>query len=107
MEWLDAWNKRDLTKVMEHYADDCELHSPFVVKNWNITEGTIRGKQKIQEHFAKSFETPRTGNTELLEILTGVNELLLIFGNGQKPASANLVSLNEDGKVRAVKAFYP
>ena len=105
-DWVEAWNKRDLTKVMEHYADDCELHSPFVVKRWNLPNGNIRGKEKMKEHFAKAFEGPATKSMELLEILTGVGEFLLIFGDKQGPTSANLVALDESGKVKTVKAFY-
>lgn len=30
-EWVDAWNARDLERVLAHYADDFEMSSPYIV----------------------------------------------------------------------------
>jgi len=55
--WCDAWNRRDLDAIMEHYADDVEFSSPTVVKRWGISDGWLRGSSKVRENFAIGGES--------------------------------------------------
>jgi hypothetical protein len=104
--WINAWNTGELDKIMEYYADDVELYSPFVIDRWDIPEGKLRGKQKLQEHFAKAFEISPVRNLNLLEILFGVNSFIIVYRNKEGNASADLVELNEKGKVKTVRSYY-
>ena len=29
-EWVDAWNSRDLDRIMAHYTEDFEMTSPLI-----------------------------------------------------------------------------
>ena len=104
--WIHAWNTGDIKTIMGYYAEDVELHSPFVTKRWNIAEGKLSGKQKIQEHFVKAFEASPERNLDLVEILSGVNSFIVVYRNKSNNASADLIELNTDGKVKLVRSFY-
>ena len=31
-DWMEAWNDHDLERILGHYADDVEYHSPFIAQ---------------------------------------------------------------------------
>lgn len=105
-KWIDAWNTGDLQVVMEYYADDIELYSPFVVDRWKIEEGKIIGKQKVREHFAKTFEASPVRNLELLEVLFGIKSFIVVYKNKKEIVSADLIELDNNDKVKSVKVYY-
>ena len=103
-KWLDTWNKRDLDALMDYYADEAELSSPYVVSRWKLAEGKISGKDKLREHFQKAFESGAT--LELVDVLEGVTGVILLYKNNKGIVSADVIELTDDGKVRSVKSYY-
>ncbi|MEO8474152.1 MAG: nuclear transport factor 2 family protein [Chryseolinea sp.] len=104
--WIESWNTRDLGKIMDHYADDVELCSPFVVDRWQLAEGRINGKDKLKDHFVKAFSSGAVNNLELVGFLAGVHDFILLYKDSKGVMSADLVELNDAGKVKTVKSFY-
>src|SRR5258706_165789 len=43
-EWIAAWNAHDLERILDYYADDVELISPFVPRLMSQSESLLRGK---------------------------------------------------------------
>jgi hypothetical protein len=76
--WCDAWNRRDLDAIMDHYADDVEFSSPTVVKRWTIADGWPRGKGKVRENFAIGVAAPDL-HFELMDVLLGVNSVGVVY----------------------------
>ena len=53
VEWIEAWNSRDLDRILNHYADEVEVTSPFVETVFGPGKKTIKGKlayQACNEH---------------------------------------------------------
>jgi len=44
---IEAWNIRDLNRVLSHYADGFEMSSPLIVQVAGEPSGTLRGKAAI------------------------------------------------------------
>jgi len=40
-EWLQAWNERDLERILGHYADSIEFTSPFAQALLGVASGTV------------------------------------------------------------------
>ena len=49
--WVDAWNRRDLDAILEHYAADVELTSPLAVRS----DGTLRGTAELRDYLDVEF----------------------------------------------------
>ena len=32
LDWIDAWNKKDIDRIMDHYSDDVLFFAPTVIK---------------------------------------------------------------------------
>lgn len=103
--WCAAWNCHDIAAIMEHYADEVEFSSPTVVKRWGVADGWLRGKDKLQAHFAVGLAVPGL-KFELLDVLLGVNSLCIVYRRESGATVSDCVELDVHGKARRVMACY-
>jgi ketosteroid isomerase-like protein len=58
-EWMEAWNSHDLERILEHYADDVEYHSPFIAQMAEPggpgSDGRLVGRAAVREYFAAAL----------------------------------------------------
>ena len=47
-QWIDAWNSRDLERVLALYADDSEMTSDKIPLLGFDASGNLQGKDKIR-----------------------------------------------------------
>jgi len=43
-DWIEAWNCRDLERILAHYADDIVFSSPFIAKIGTSPSGAVVGR---------------------------------------------------------------
>jgi len=104
-EWIEAWNERDLERVLSHYTDDFEMSSPVIVKIADEPAGTLKGKPAVRSYWAKALELIPHLHFELLATLIGVNSIALYY-HGHRGAAAEVFHFNQDGKVTRAYAHY-
>jgi ketosteroid isomerase-like protein len=104
-DWCDAWNRRDLDRIMHHYADEVEFSSPTVIKRWGIADGRLRGKAKVRENFAIGLKAANL-RFELVDVLLGVNSMCIVYRRESGALVTDLVELDENNKSRRVIACY-
>lgn len=95
--WCDAWNRRDLDAVMEHYADDVVLVSPLIVKRWGIEDGRLEGKQRVRENFAIGMRTEGL-HFDLVDVLVGVGAMCMIYRRETGALVSDLVEVDDRGR---------
>lgn len=52
-EWIDAWNKRDLDRVLSHYADDFTFSSPFIASVAGEPSSRLTGRVTVRRYWSK------------------------------------------------------
>jgi ketosteroid isomerase-like protein len=104
-EWIAAWNAHDLERILNHYADDVELVSPFVAKLTG-SEGSVRGKPALRDYFARGLKAFPTLRFELVRIYSGVRSCVLEYRSVNGLRTAEVMEFDEQGKVRRVLAHY-
>ncbi len=105
LEWINAWNDRDMQQIMEHYSEEVEFYSPTVVQRWGKNDGKLSGKAELQKHFLKGFELAPTLHFELIDILTGMDGVLIVYKRESGKIVADYVVPDEEGKAKLVKVF--
>ena len=105
-DWIDAWNKKDIDRIMEHYSDDVIFFAPTVIKRWGIIDGRISGKEQLRKHFLKGFELAPDLNFEFIDLLTGVDGMTIIYKRETGAMVADVIQLDDNGKGKIVKAYY-
>jgi hypothetical protein len=101
-EWIAAWNRHDIERVLSHYADDFEMSSPYIAQIAGEPSGTLAGKPAIRAYWAEALSRMPDLRFDLLETLSGVDSVTLYYLSVRGMA-AEVFFFNADGQV--VKAF--
>jgi ketosteroid isomerase-like protein len=104
--WYAAWNSHDLEAILSHYADDVEFSSPYVVALNGDPTGTLRGKKELRAYFARGLERFPDLRFEPLETFVGVDSITLTYVSVEGRRSAEVMTLDPDGRVVRVQAHY-
>lgn len=70
-EWIEAWNRRDLTSVLAHYAEDFEMSSPLIVKITGEPSGTLAGKTQVEAYWRTALTMIPGLHFELVRVFVG------------------------------------
>ncbi len=105
-EWIDAWNARDLERVLSHWADDCVFTSPLVVKVTGEASGTVRGKAALREYWRRAMEVNPGLHFTLERTYVGHDSVVIGYRNHRGQACAEMVRLGADGRAVAGMAHY-
>jgi uncharacterized protein (TIGR02246 family) len=103
--WITAWNSGNLEKILDHYAEDVVLYSAAVKRRWNASGGKLTGKSAVENHFRKAFEEVPGMKLEFIKVLTGTDDVLLVYKRETGVLAADLVLFNESGKIKEVRVF--
>jgi len=105
-EWIAAWNAHDLARIMEHYAEDVEFTASTVARRWQRTDGTLRGKAELREHFRLGLELAPDLHFELLEVFETPGGYAVLYQRDNGNQVIDAVTLNAAGKAQRVTAYY-
>ncbi|HXE30600.1 MAG TPA: nuclear transport factor 2 family protein [Terriglobales bacterium] len=105
-DWIAAWNAHDLARILDHYAPDATLTSPAAAKLLNDPSGTVMGQPALREYFRRGLEAFPNLQFELLEVLTGLTSVVLLFQNQRGTHTAEFMEFDSEGKVIRAVANY-
>jgi ketosteroid isomerase-like protein len=100
-EWIEAWNKHDLDRVLSHYATEIVLLSPFAQKL--VGSGRIVGVPALRAYWEKGLAAQPALNFEFVDVRVGHECLTILYRNHRSQQSAETFEFGKDGKV--VRAF--
>lgn len=80
-EWIDAWNAHDLERILAHYAEGCEMRSPFIVERLGVADGRQRGKQALRAYWSLSLAIKPPLRFELRDVFVGAGALAILYEN--------------------------
>lgn len=105
-EWIQAWNQRDLERILSHYAEDVTLCSPVVVRLLGIADGTLRGRSAVRDYFTRGLQAYPDLHFELIDVLWGLETIVLYYRNQAGTQTAEVMQRDAAGKVCRVWANY-
>lgn len=97
-EWIDAWNARDLERVLAHWADDCVFTSPLVVKVTGDPSGTVRGKAALRDYWRRGLALNPDLHFALERTFVGHDSVVIGYRNHRGQLCAEMIRLGSDGK---------
>lgn len=105
-DWIDAWNARDLDRIMGHYADSVVFEANTVVRRWDRPDGRLRGIGELREHFRRGLELAPSIHFELEEVFSAPSGYAALYRRDNGNRVLDVVELNDEGKAQQVKAYY-
>lgn len=104
--WIRAWNRHDLEAILEHYAEEIEFVSPFVLRIKGEPSGIIRGKAELRSYVARALEFYPGLHFKLHETYVGVNSLVIRYTSVNNIEASEVFEFNHEGHVARVMAHY-
>ena len=104
--WVEAWNRRDLEAILEHYADDVVLTSPLVARRFKRADGTLQGRAELREYLAVGLDAAPGLHLAPQQTLIGVDGVTVVYARESGALVAEVLLLDATGKVRRSHAFY-
>lgn len=105
-EWIAAWNSHDLVRILSHYSDDFEFSSPKIVEIAGEPSGRLKGKEAIGAYWAKALVRIPDLRFELINVLCGINALVIVYRGAAGKVAAEVFEFRPDGKVCRSSANY-
>src|SRR5688500_16836803 len=90
IEWIAAWNSRDLGRILAHYEDDFEMSSPVITALLGEPSGRLRGKAAVGAYWTKALERSPHLHFELVTALAGVDSVTIYY-RGHRGLSAEVL----------------
>jgi hypothetical protein len=105
-EWIQAWNSHDLERILAHYSDDVTLCSPVIIRILGTTDGTLQGLPAVRDYFSRGLQAYPDLRFELIDVLWGLQTIVLYYRNQTGGRTAEVMQLDADGKVFRMWANY-
>src|SRR5215471_3234862 len=97
--WVQAWNDRDLERILAHFAEGVVFTSPVAVQVRAGSAGIIRGKPALRAYWEEGLRRIPELRFEVVAVYVGVDTLVINYRN-QNGGLVNEVLCFEDGLVK-------
>lgn len=111
-EWMEAWNSHDLDRILAHYDEAVEYHSPIIaslaVEGGPGADGRLIGKEAVAAYFAAAlarnpdlhFDPPR-------QVAAGAGSVSFVYPSIRGLLAVETLVFTEDGqRVRRAYCHY-
>lgn len=104
--WIEAWNRHDLDAILAHYHPEVEFISPFVIRLLDRPDGALHGVEALRDYFARGLSAYPDLHFQLHSVLLGVGSVTLHYRSVNNLSAAEVMELDEEGRVTRVLAHY-
>jgi ketosteroid isomerase-like protein len=98
-EWIDAWNSRDLERVLALYGDNAEMVSPNIIKLGINAEGSVRGKDNLRAYWSRALAGNRDLQFKLLEVFASPDSIVVRYRNQKGHTVCEYLRVNRAGLI--------
>jgi len=99
-QWIDAWNSRDLERILALYSDEAEMTSDKIPLLGFDPTGTVRGKEKLRQYWRKGLDLLPNLHFTLIDVYVSPDSLVVFYENERGAKICEYLRLNADGKIR-------
>lgn len=108
-EWAEAWNVRDVERVLAHFADDVTFTSPTALAVMGVA--TLRGKQALRDYWNKALARIATLRFTVDRVLWDPDgrELAIVYASeidGRRRRVSESLTFGADGLVTSAEVFH-
>jgi ketosteroid isomerase-like protein len=107
VEWIDAWNSRDLERVLSLYTDDSEMTSDRIPALGFDASGTLRGKERLRAYWSKALGMRPVLHFTLLEIFVSPDSIVVLYEDELGKSICEYLRLDAQGRIRQASANHP
>ena len=97
--WVEAWNSRDLERVLSLYAEDTEMTSDRIPALGFDASGTVRGKADLRAHWSKALALIVNLHFTLIDTYVSPDSVVVFYKNERGNTICEYLRLDTGGKI--------
>jgi hypothetical protein len=104
--WVEAWNSRDLDRIVAQYSEDVVFSSPLIQTIGGGNSNTIRGRVALRSYFSAALCNFPSLCFRLRAVYVGDEAVILLYDNVNGLAASEKLKLNEKGQITRGWVYY-
>lgn len=105
-DWIDAWNARDLERILSHYSRNVVFEAQTVKTRWSKPDGRLEGIEELREHFARGLELASEMKFHLEQVFLAPSGYAILYTREKGNRVIDAVVLDDEGRAMYVTAYY-
>ena len=99
-DWVDAWNARDLERVLTMYSEDVEMTSDRIPPLGFGAGGTVHGKDSLRAYWSKALTLVPDLCFTLIDTYVSPDSVVVFYQNERGDRICEYLRLDAAGKIR-------
>jgi ketosteroid isomerase-like protein len=106
VSWMEAWNSRDLERIIAHYAEDVVFSSPLVPTIGGGNCNTIRGREALRAYLSAALRKFPLLRFRLRTVHVGDEVIVLSYDSMAGLVASEKLKLNKKGQIIRAWVYY-
>ena len=99
-QWVEAWNSRDLERVLTMYSEDTEMTSDRIPALGFDASGTVRGKDSLRAYWSKALSLITNLHFTLIDTYVSPDSVVVFYQNERGHRICEYLRLDDAGKIK-------
>jgi ketosteroid isomerase-like protein len=105
--WLEAWNARDLERVLTLYDENTVMTSDRIPMLGFDESGTVRGKDTLRAYWSKALGLVPNLHFSLIELFVSPDSVVVFYENERGKRICEYLRVNAARKIVQGSANHP
>ena len=97
--WIEAWNARDLERVLALYDDATVMTSDRIPTMGFDASGTVRGKERLRAYWSKALGLLPELHFSLIDVFVSPDSLVVFYQNERGKKICEYLRVNDVGLI--------
>jgi len=97
--WVEAWNTRDLERVLRLYDDAAEMTSDRIPAMGFDASGTVRGKESLRAYWGKALGLLPDLHFSLIDVFVSPDSAVVFYENERGKRICEYLRVNAAGLI--------
>ncbi|MCK1347243.1 MULTISPECIES: nuclear transport factor 2 family protein [Bradyrhizobium] len=105
--WVEAWNARELERVLTLYDEETVMTSDRIPAMGFDESGTVRGKDALRAYWGKALALLPNLHFSLIELFVSPDSVVVFYENERGKRICEYLRVNAAGKIVQGSANHP
>jgi len=97
--WVEAWNTRDVERVLRLYDDATVMTSDLIPKMGFDASGTVRGKDDLRAYWSKALALLPELHFSLIDVFVSPDSVVVFYQNERGKKICEYLRVNDAGLI--------
>ena len=98
-DWIEAWNSRDLERILALYAEDSAMTSDKIQMLGFDSSGTLRGKPNLRAYWGKALQLVPGLHFELIDLFVSPDSVVVFYANERGGRICEYLRVDAEGRI--------